>query len=263
MQATRGSDHRPMPPPPRCGGALALALWACLGALSGQRPAGAAHGQPAPLPPAAGARLSAEELGRLAAGAVVTRLEPTPGGGPRTGFGAATIAAPVERVFAALADLAHWSEFMPFMRRSEARREADGSWLCRQSLTLPVGERHYSILAQASIPAKAAILAQARGAGGGVSGTGSGEAAVWRLTWSYVPGSGNIAAQRGSWTLLPAGAGRTLAVLRLASDPGGVAAWLADRAAARSLPWIFDGLRQQVGRDRYAAAAAAPAGERP
>jgi hypothetical protein len=190
---------------------------------------------PPPLPPAAGLRLPAGDLARAAAGEVVVRIEPAPRGGPRQGLGVGTVDAPPARVFAALADFAHWSEFMPFMRRSDARREPDGAVVCTQSLALPTGERHYQVRARARAE-------------------GSGEAAVRRVSWGYVAGSGNIAAQRGSWTLLPYAGGRTLAVLRLASDPGGAASWLADRATAKSIPWIFNGLRQQVGRERYAAA---------
>lgn len=192
--------------------------------------AGAAPSPAAGLPP-----LAAADLARVAAGEVVVRLARGTGGGPRQGIGVATIDAPPARVFAALTDFAHWAEFMPFMSRSEARREADGTILCSQALALPMGERHYQVRAQ--------IRAQ--------EGAGS---AAWRTSWSYVPGSGNIAAQRGSWTLTPYGPGRTLAVLRLASDPGGVSTWMADRIATKSIPWIFNGLRQHVRRDRYAAA---------
>lgn len=200
---------------------------------------GIATAPPPPLPPTAGLRLPAGDLARVAAGEVVVRLEPAPGGGPRQGLGVGVgvgvIDAPPTRVFAALTDYAHWSEFMPFMRRSAARREPDGSVVCTQSLDLPTGERHYQVRAEARVE-------------------GAGETAVRRVSWSYLPGSGNIAAQRGSWTLLPYAGARTLAVLRLASDPGGAASWLADRATAKSIPWIFNGLRQHAGRGRYAAA---------
>jgi uncharacterized protein YndB with AHSA1/START domain len=201
--------------------------------------AGLAVASPPAISPAAGLRLSADELARIAAGEVVVRLEPAPGGGPRQGVGAATIDQPPARVFAALTDFAHWSEFMPFMTRSEARREADGSVLCAQALALPSGERHYLARAVSRIE-------------------GTGERTAWQVTWSYLPGSGNITAQRGSWTLTTFeaghGAGRTLAVLHLASDPGGVSGWLADRVTAKSIPWIFNGLRQHVRRDRYSPA---------
>lgn len=195
--------------------------------------AGPLAAAPPPLPAAAGVRLSPAELTRLAAGEVLVRLEDPAVGGLREGIGVGIVDFPPARVFAALADFGHWSEFMPFLRRSEARREPDGSFLCDQSLDLPGGLRRYR------------VRATARAAAGGAG-------SPWRIAWGYVPGSGDLRAQRGSWTLVPWGAGRTLAVLRLASDPGGVAAWLAQRATAKSIPWIFNGLRQHAGRGRYA-----------
>jgi hypothetical protein len=75
------------------------------------------------------------------------------------------------------------------------------------------------------------------------------------VEWSYVPGSGNVKDQRGSWTLVEAPQGKTRATLRLFTDPGGPAPdWAMDRATGKSLVWIFDGLRQQVRRSRYDAA---------
>jgi hypothetical protein len=237
----RSAPSRSSRPWPLAGLAILILLTAAAGPAKAAPP-------PAP-PPAAGLGLSPGDLARAAAGEVVVRLERVPGSGPRQGLGVAAVDEPPARVFAALADFAHWSEFMPFMSRSEARREADGSFLCSQSLALPTGERHYQIRAQIRAQIRTQIRAQAAAAA-----EGSGEGAAWSVTWSYVPGSGDIAAQRGSWTLLPLAGGRTLAVLRLVSDPGGLSAWLSDRAMTKSIPWIFNGLRQQVQRDRYAAA---------
>lgn len=210
----------PFPQPARL--AALLILLACC-----------ASAAPSALPAAAGVRLSPDELPRVAAGEVLVRFEDSAAGGPREGVGVGIVDFPPARVFAALSDFAHWSEFMPFLRRSEARREPDGAFLCDQSLDLPGGLRRYR------------VRATARAAAGGAE-------SPWRIAWSYVPGSGDLRAQRGSWTLVPWGAGKTLAVLRLASDPGGAAAWLAQRATAKSIPWIFNGLRQHAGRGRYA-----------
>ncbi len=253
MRRERGEIRRETRsrPPLAAGAALLLLAAAAPPAM----PAPPIPAAPAPpLPPAAGIRLSPSELSRLAAGEVVVRRgEAAPGapGAPRERIGTGLIDLPPARVFAALADFAHWSEFMPFMRRSEARRGPDGSFLCDQSLDLPGGLRHYRVRAVAR-PAEGAAE--------------NGAEAVWRIAWSYVPGSGNIATQSGSWTLLPYG-GRTLAVLRLAADPGGLFSGLAERATEKSIPWIFNGLRQHAGRGRYASApppaTPAPAAGRP
>ena len=57
------------------------------------------------------------------------------------------IEAPPERVFRALIDYAHWSEFMPFLSTSEAKPQLDGSVLAYHVLNLArtAGERHYRV----------------------------------------------------------------------------------------------------------------------
>ncbi|MEA2560366.1 MAG: hypothetical protein QOH06_1870 [Acidobacteriota bacterium] len=163
-------------------------------------------------------------------GEVEVKLQPV-GNGPKEGIASGLIEAPPERVFRALMDLDHWDEFMPFVEESDARPQPDGSVLSSQRLGLPpmIGERHLRIRV-----------------------TGQ---AGRKVEWSYVPGSGNVKAQRGSWTLSEAAPGKTRATLRLFTDPGGSAPdWAMDRATGKSLVWIFDGLRQQVRRSRYDAA---------
>ena len=153
------------------------------------------------------------------------------GTGPKEGIGSGVIDAPPERVFRALMDLDHWDEFMPFVEESDAKPQPDGSILSSQRLALPptIGERRLRIRVTGQ-PGR-------------------------KVEWSYVPGSGNVKTQRGSWTLEAAPGGKTRATLRLLTDPGGSAPdWAMDRATGKSLVWIFDGLRQQVRRPRYAAA---------
>jgi hypothetical protein len=163
-------------------------------------------------------------------GEVEVTLRPV-GDGPKEGIGSGMIEAPPERVFRALMDLDHWDEFMPFVDESDAKPQPDGSVLSSQRLVLPpmIGERHLKIRV-----------------------TGQ---AGRKVEWSYVPGSGNVKSQRGSWILEEAAPGKTRATLRLLTDPGGSAPdWAMDRATGKSLVWIFDGLRQQVQRSRYNAA---------
>jgi hypothetical protein len=184
------------------------------------------------------ADVSPVDLRRLSAGEVLVTLGPAPrSGGPREGIGRGVIDAPPERVYRALTDWAHAEEWMPFVERSDAVPQPDGSVVSFQALDLPapLGDRHYKIRARA-----------------GIAGGAGGKARVWRTRWSYVPGSGNVDDHRGSWELTSFGDGRTLATCRLYTDPGGsVPAWMMDRATRKSLPWIFDGLRQHVRRSRY------------
>jgi hypothetical protein len=169
---------------------------------------------------------------RLAAGEVLVELVPNPGGGPDEGVAMGVVDAPPERVFAALTDFAHYQEWAPFVSRSDARLEADGSVLSAQSLRLPalVGNRSYKIRAVSLI---------------------DNQGKVWSTRWAYVPGSGNVVDTRGAWTVTGFGAGRSLATCHLFTDPGSVPHWAMNRATRQSLPWIFDGLRQQVKRERY------------
>jgi len=171
---------------------------------------------------------------RLAAGEVLVRLVETKGGGPREGIGTGAIDASPERVFAALSDFAHYQEWVPFVARSDARPQADGSVLSFQALDLPplLGKRHYQIRAVPRVE------------------TGN-EGRVFTIRWTYVPGSGNVADQRGSWTVSGFGAGRAIAVCHLFIDLGNAPTWAMDRATTKMLAWIFKGLRQQMLRDRY------------
>lgn len=182
--------------------------------------------------------LSPEESRRLAAGEVLVELRQVRAGAPKEGIGRGVIAAPPERVFRALTDYQYFDEFMPFVESADAAPQPDGSVVSFQRLDLPapIGDRFYKVRARATIEGS----------------EGSGRSRVWRTRWSYVPGSGNVANHHGSWSLVEISPGRTLATCRLYTDPGGaVPAWTMDRATRKSLPWIFDGLRQQVRRGRY------------
>jgi ribosome-associated toxin RatA of RatAB toxin-antitoxin module len=161
-------------------------------------------------------------------------LRPMGAGKPQEGIGRGGIAAPPERVFRAVTDVAHWHEFMPFLEASDARPQRDGSVISAQRLDLPfpIGERRYRIRFRSRVEPDA-------------------QGTIWHAEWSHVPGSGNLSNLRGSWTLTAAPDGGTLAVCRIWIDPGAVSPGLMDRATARSLPWIFDGLRQHVRRSRY------------
>jgi uncharacterized protein YndB with AHSA1/START domain len=169
-------------------------------------------------------------LGATPLDQVEVTLRPA-GRGPQEGIGRGVVDAPPERVFRALSDLDHWDEFMPFLQDADARPQKDGSVLSFQRLDLPgwIGERHYEIRARGRV-----------------------EGREWILEWSYVPGTGNVRAHRGSWNLTRLGPDRTSATLRLYTDPGGaVPDWAMDRATRKSLGWIFKGLRQHVRRSRY------------
>ncbi len=170
-----------------------MATLATLATLATYILAGAVTAGPALAPPPTPAP-TPDETRRLAAGEVLVRLEAIAAAGPREGVAQGVIDAPPERVAAVLADFAHYREWMPFVERSDARREADGTVVSAQSLRLPalVGDRSYLIRA---------VSAVAEGRDG----------RLWSLRWTYVPGSGNVVDTHGSWTVTgfggPAGSG--------------------------------------------------------
>jgi polyketide cyclase/dehydrase/lipid transport protein len=187
--------------------------------------------QPPPLPDAAAtARLGRGEV------LLASRVVGPQGLAEETGVG--VIDAPPSRVYAALADFAHYREWVPFVKVSDAAPQADGSVLSFQSLVLPfpLGKRYYKIHAHSEAPSAAE------------AGT---PAAVWRVWWTYVPKSGNVVDHYGWWVLQPFAGGRTLGTGLLYTDPGGGPAWALHRGTAETIPYIFSGLRQQIHRSRY------------
>lgn len=202
----------------------------------------ASPGQPAASPaalaaPAVSTASVTPEARRLAAGEVLISARTVKPRKPREGIGRGVIDFPPERVYRAVTDYANYDEFMPFVKRADVVRTLpDGAVLSTQRVDLPgpLGERHYTLSVRSRVEKK------------GQAGK------VWRTEWAYVPGSGNIADQRGSWTLEELAPGRTLATFRLYTDPGGaVPGWMMEKAVAETLPYIFDGLRQHVRRSRY------------
>lgn len=180
--------------------------------------------------------LPAGEAARMRAGEVLLAAQAVGPRGLEEQEGRGVIEAAPERVFMALTDFAHYQEWMPFVRRSDAAAQGDGSVVAFQALELPfpVGARHYKIRARWAV--------EEGGAGG----------RTWRLGWQYVPGSGNVAAHRGSWTLVAWAGGWTLGTCRLFTDPGGgVPGWAMNLGMTQTMPYIFSGLRQQIRRSRY------------
>jgi hypothetical protein len=223
---------------------IALVLLAALAPIARDAPPPARDAPPPArdAPPPATPPPTAAEAARLAAGEVLLESRPVPPRGLAEERGRGIVEAPPPRVFAALTDFAHYQEWVPFVKRSDARAMADGSVVSFQSLDLPfpLGKRYYRLSARIAVE-------------------GQGAARVWRTWWTYVPGSGNVADHYGWWVLVPWGRDRTLAACALYTDPGGsTPAWALHRGTAQTMPYIFSGLRQQIHRSRYDAAGNPP-----
>ncbi|HVR08638.1 MAG TPA: SRPBCC family protein [Thermoanaerobaculia bacterium] len=190
---------------------------------------------PAGPPPALPPPPTAAEAARLAAGEVLLASRPAGGRALAEEVGRGIIDAAPQRVFAAVVDFAHYQEWVPFVKRSDALPRNDGAIVSFQSLELPfpLGKRYYKILARSDV-------------------SGLGDARTWRAWWRYLPGTGNVADHHGWWVLVPYGAGRTLGTCVLYTDPGnGMPAWAVHRGTAATMPFVFSALRQQIHRSRY------------
>jgi uncharacterized protein YndB with AHSA1/START domain len=178
---------------------------------------------------------SADDERRLDGGEVLVALEPVTGSAVREGIASGVIEFSAQRVFRAIADLEHWDEWVPFMTAADAHLVPGGEIESAQRLEFPalVGTREFRVRATAT---PAAPSGPRR----------------WTVTWSYLPGSGNVAAHRGSWTLTEHASGRTLATCRLFTDPGGATpAFAMNGATEKMLRWMFKALRLQTNRGRY------------
>ncbi len=148
----------------------------------------------------------------------------------REGCGVGTVEAPLRAVRQVIDAAAEFDEFMPRILESDVEPVSPGVYLNRQTLDMPfpVEDRRYTVRVET-----------------GAIGTGAG--AGWQARWTYVEGSGNIRESRGSWTLIPVSAERTLVVYRLLTDPGGrLPGWVVDYSAPRALRRVLNALRDRV-----------------
>lgn len=180
---------------------------------------------------------------RIEAGEVVTLLREVAGSAIKEGVAVALVEAPAERVFRVVTDNGSFEEFMPHVRESEVERAADGALINYQLLDVPfAGDRHFRIRVDNGVEGEAGQP-------------------VFFSRWTYVPGSGNIVDTRGSWTLVPRGKQRTLAVYRVLTDPGGnIPRWIIHMASLRALDALVAAVRRRVSDPRYDEASPGPDG---
>ena len=140
------------------------------------------------------------------------------------------IEAPLGAVRKVIDAAADFDQFMPRVLESDVEPVSPGVYLNRQILDMPfpVEDRRYTVRVET---------------GAVETGAGTG----WRARWTYVEGSGNVRASRGSWTLIPLSPERTVVVYRLLTDPGGrLPAWIVDYTAPRALRRVLAAVRERV-----------------
>jgi ribosome-associated toxin RatA of RatAB toxin-antitoxin module len=193
----------------------------------------------------------AADLARLDAGEAVVVM-----GEEGAGTAWRILPSAAERLFRAAGDWRHYDEFFPFVKESGSELDGDGEWVASQVIDLPFpfADRHFSARVEHQAPDRDDI--------GDGDGDGSGRS--WRVSWAYLPGSGNVNENRGTWTFTELAAERTLVELHLVSDAGdAVPASFQRRGLEETLPYALDGLRQQVHRCRYDLPRAPTCGEEP
>jgi uncharacterized protein YndB with AHSA1/START domain len=173
--------------------------------------------------------LSQNEQESLAKGEVIVYLK-TVRGPLKEGTAIGLIDAPPEIVFGVVTDNEKFEEFMPYVTQSDMERWEDGEIINYQHLDFPfpVGDRFYKINITNTI-----------------EDTNKGK--IFKSTWTYVKGSGNIEDTYGSWILEEYGQGRTLIAYIVCTDPGGwIPTWAKNTATEVSLPEVIERVRLRV-----------------
>ena len=160
------------------------------------------------------------------------------------------IDAPPATVWAVIADLERYPEFMPYVKVSRVlAREPGGVTIAYQQLSfgglrlLGVSDRDYVIRIVDDVTTTSDGRPLLR--------------RVWNIADAPVPSSDpsviRLTVNRGSWQLSPAGDDATLAVYCLFTDPGGsLPAWVVNRANQSGIPDVFKAVRATAKEARYA-----------
>ncbi len=140
--------------------------------------------------------VTAAERARLDAGEVLVSGAPAVDGAPAS-MARAVIDAPPEKVWPLVWDCSRFARTMPLIAESELVEHTANSTLCRVVTDLPFPLPDLTSVSRAVLEVEPGVR--------------------WRRTWKMV--EGDYAVNQGSFTLLPWGAGKTLAVYQIAARP--------------------------------------------
>jgi len=160
----------------------------------------------------------------LRSGHAIVELHESKGSAVKEGISLVLVACAPESLYAVVTDNAKFAEFMPHVKTSTIIRDADGTLMNHQELSLPfpIADRHYTIRIVNS-------LRDDRGA------------RLWQSAWTYVADSGNIKETRGAWIVTDSGTGKAILDYRVFTDPGGrIPAWAYNTATRRTLPDLLE-----------------------
>ncbi len=151
------------------------------------------------------------------------------------------MSAPPSRVFAAVADLDHYKDFMPYTEESTVLARSEGEVVFYSKINAPLVSRRDYVIKLKPQPGKS-------------------ENETWRSSWTLdtTHGGGKKAPtddvvrtplNDGAWTITPLDGGkRSHVVYYLYTNPGGsLPMWIINKANTKALPDLFAAVKKRAG----------------
>jgi ribosome-associated toxin RatA of RatAB toxin-antitoxin module len=158
-----------------------------------------------------------------------------PGESVREVKGEKTVAASVARIIEVLADVEHYTEFMPYVEEARVLERFDGGHYEYQVLNPPFVSRR-DLVVKLTYTTDAATGIYRR---------------IWVETTTQAPpvrsGIVRLQVNRGGWTLEPLGNGQTRVTYFVHTDPGGsLPTWIANKANTSSIPDLLKAVESRA-----------------
>lgn len=138
----------------------------------------------------------------------------------------AVINAPPEKVWPLVWDCGRFDKTMPSIAKSEMVEKNGNTTVCRVAADLPMPLSDLVSVSRAVLTVEPGVR--------------------WQREWKLIEGDYEV--NQGSFTLLPWGDGKTLAIYRIEAKPKiPLPEWMMRKAQADRLPELMERLRKQVG----------------
>lgn len=165
------------------------------------------------------------ERARLDRGEVLVTSVPVAGSPVPAACARAVIDAPPEKVWPVVWNCARYTQTMPSIATSELVERTATSTLCRVVVDLPFPLPDLMSLSRAELTVEPGVR--------------------WRREWKMVEGDYDV--NQGSFTLLPWGDGKTLAIYRVEARPKmPLPDWLLAKAQGDRLPEMMERIRKEA-----------------
>jgi uncharacterized membrane protein len=173
---------------------------------------------------------------------IVVDVKEVPGQSIVTVRGVWTTKQSPQRLWKAINDLEHYTEFMPYLETAKVlKREGESAWQYYCLDTPVISDRDYTLkLTKAAEP---------------------GKSGKWRVSWTTAnavgpkpkPGKVRITVADGSWLLEARNGGKSTRITyTVRSDPGGsIPSWIANRVNRKAVPDVMRAVVKQSKKSRY------------